>query len=161
MASATDNEHRRKQGGTDGVEQLLIPQPRRKKKEDDFVSTYSSRCRPRLLPRAPPRSRLGCRRPWPGWSAGTISPSGSLKRIKMSLNEGRGRKRVSRTAERDFALPAHLYMAVGGARLKSSATDEAVSILVNVLLHSSSSFRFCPDPSLFATLGSRKSPAPH
>ena len=50
--------------------------------------TYSSR-RLRSLPRGLPRSRPDRRWPWPGWSARTKSPSGSLKRIKMSLNEGR------------------------------------------------------------------------
>ena len=51
--------------------------------------TYSWRRRLRLPPRELPRSRPGRRWPWPGWSARTKSPSGSLERIKMSLNEGR------------------------------------------------------------------------
>ena len=76
----------------------------------------------------------------------------------MSLNEGRGRKgKAGRPKGTSHSRLTYIYVAVGGARLKSSATDEPVSILVNVLLHSSSSFRFCPESRSAPLRNARKS----
>ena len=100
--------------------------------------TYSSR-RLRSLPRGLPRSRPDRRWPWPGWSARTKSPSGSLKRIKMSLNEGRKEERGKMT----------VFMKKGGKARQGDLygktaliLDECVAPFKLIL-----SFPFCSVPS--------------